>query len=62
MHETALGELRWHWGDAYVIFDEPWRARRRDGRGGWITASDAEELFGLVTADYEREPVSRDAR
>jgi Homeodomain-like domain len=46
----TLAELRHHWGDAYVIEERPgWRARRRDGRGGWITARDAEALL-LATA------------
>lgn len=57
-----LEELRHHWGEAYEITDRPgWRARRRDGKGGWITADDAEALLAAIRADYRADPVSRDA-
>ena len=57
----TLVELRDHWGSAYEITDRPgWRARRRDGKGGWITAPDAEALLGAIRADYQADPVSRD--
>ncbi len=56
-----LAELRHHWGEAYVITDRPgWRAKRRDGRGGWITAPDAGALVEVIRADYQADPVSRD--
>ena len=56
-----LAELRHHWGDAYVITDRPgWRAKRRDGRGGWITAPDPQALVEAIRVDYQREPVPRD--
>lgn len=59
--EWALAELRHHWADAYLIDREPgWRARRRDGKGGWLTAPDAEALAGLIRADYAGNPVPRD--
>jgi len=64
MVNWQMDELRWHWGDAYEISDQGggWRARRRDGKGGWLTAPDANALEDLIRADYAREPVSRDAR
>jgi hypothetical protein len=52
--------LRWHYGDAYTIFSDPWRARRRDGKGGWLTADDPEALLQAIREDYRRDPVSRD--
>ena len=56
----ALDDLRWHWGDAYEITDMPgWRARRRDGKGDWITAPDAGTLADRISQDYTQEPVSR---
>ena len=57
-----LAELEHHWGDAYRIGvqDGAWWARRRDGRGGLLTAPDAEALLGAVRADYWRERVRRD--
>jgi hypothetical protein len=59
--EWALIELRHHWDAAYEITDRPgWRARRRDGKGGWITAPDAETLAELIRADYTADPVPRD--
>ena len=59
----TLAELRWHYGDAYEITDRPgWRARRKDGRGLWITAPDAAALVELIREDYRRDPVPRDAR
>lgn len=56
-----LDELRWHWGDAYEIerADDGWRARRRDGLGGWMTAPSAEELRDRIRGDYRRRPVRR---
>lgn len=57
----TLDELRWHWSSAYEITDRPgWRAKRRDGRGGWLTAPDAAALVELIRADYLVDPVSRD--
>jgi hypothetical protein len=58
----ALEALRWHWGDAYEIgFDDErgWHARRRDGLGGWLTAPDSDDLFGVIAADYALKPVPR---
>ena len=60
--EWALAELEWHWGDCYVIEREPpgWRARRRDGKGEWLTAPDAEALYAAISADYRADPMPRD--
>ncbi len=58
--ETA--ELRYHWGEAYqlAVWGGGWRAKRRDGKGGWILAEDPEALYEAIRADYQRDPVSRD--
>ena len=53
-----LGELRWHWGSAYV-FARPrpdiWVAQRRDDRSTfWADSPDA--LHNLVVADYTARP------
>ena len=59
--EWALIELRHHWDAAYEITDRPgWRARRRDGKGGWITAPDPVALAELIRVDYRADPVPRD--
>ena len=59
---TDLDELRHHWGDAYHLDADGgrWRAKRRDGKGDWLTAPDAEALLELIRADYRADPVSRD--
>ena len=63
MENWTLDELRHHWGDAYSIMTgrDGWQAKRRDGRGDWIIRRTAEELFAAIRADYQRQPVSRDA-
>jgi hypothetical protein len=46
VHE--LEALRWDWGDAYEIEhgdEDGWRAKRRDGLGGWLTAASSGDLF-----------------
>jgi hypothetical protein len=51
----ALGALRYGWGDAYDIGwdgERGYWARRRDGLGGDITASDPGELWAAIRADY----------
>jgi hypothetical protein len=60
----TLAELRHHWGDAYEITSRGpgWRARRKDGQGGWLTAETADALVEAIRADYQRVPVSRDER
>lgn len=56
---TPLQHLRWDWDVLYVIEDRGgWvRARRRDGAGGWITASAPQELRVKIAADYTLMPV-----
>ena len=60
---TPLEELRWHWGDAYLIGHDDergWWAARRDQIGVFITAAGPEELWSAIHADYEAKPVPRD--
>jgi hypothetical protein len=60
--EEALDALRFHWGDAYEI-EAPggrWRAKRRDGLGGWIEAPDHDALSPAIAGDYAVKPVPRD--
>jgi hypothetical protein len=57
--KNALDALHWHWGDAYEI--EAWRARRRDGLGGWIEADGPDKLGALIAEDYAVKAVPRDA-
>lgn len=61
--DLELAELEHHWGGAYHIGvqDGTWWARRRDGKGGQLTAPDAEALYQAIYADYRANPVSRDA-
>ena len=56
-----LGMLRWNWDEAYdiEIDGSEWRARRRDGLGGWITAYNADDLCNQILTDYMRKPVPR---
>jgi hypothetical protein len=61
--DQALKALRWNWGDAFELGEDDehgWRAERRDGIGGLITAADPGELDVLVDTDYGLMPVSRD--
>lgn len=56
-----LDDLRWHWGDAYLIHCfglGRWVAQRRDSHGT-MSAEGPEELRSLITADYAAHPVSR---
>jgi len=58
----ALEALVFHWGDAYEIEHTEargWRARRRDGLGGWLTAASPEGLLAGISADYQVKPVPR---
>ena len=61
--EDALDALRFHWGDAYEIEVSGglWRAKRRDGLGGWIEADSPDGLGWAITADYAAKQVPRDA-
>ena len=38
-----------------------WRAKRRDGLGGWIEAPDPDGLGALISEDYGLKAVPRDA-
>jgi hypothetical protein len=55
-----VDELRWHWGDAYIIHGEPdkYTATRRDN--GWtLRAETPLELYALIRRDYQLAPVPR---
>jgi hypothetical protein len=59
----VLAELRWNWGRGYEIEHEAsgvWSARRRDGRGDWLTAADPGALRKVMFRDYTLDPVPRD--
>ena len=56
-----LDDLRWHWGEAYLIHHlgpDVWVAQRRDSRQT-IGAQDPETLRERIKADYASRPVSR---
>jgi hypothetical protein len=57
-----LDELRWHWGDAYLIhyFETAgkWVAQRRDSHAT-ISAGEPSGLLDLIRRDYSQRPVSR---
>jgi hypothetical protein len=57
-----LDELRWHWGEAYLIhyFEtaDKWVAQRRDSYAT-MSADGPAELLDLIREDYRRHPVSR---
>jgi hypothetical protein len=57
----TLAFLAYHWGDAYLISyaKDRWIALRRDTRY-FLVADSPAELEKLITADYRRQPVSRD--
>lgn len=60
--DDELEALRFHWGDAYEIGRDDelgWWARRRDGRGGDLTATGPDDLYEVIAADYALEPVPR---
>jgi hypothetical protein len=61
---NALDALRWDWGKAYEIdgADDEWRARRRDGLGGWMEAGSAEDLRNQILSDYLMKPVPEQPR
>jgi SH3-like domain-containing protein len=61
LNSYALEELQHHWGEAYIIMEDRngWRARRKDGKCGWIVRPTAEELFEAIREDYGRCPVPR---
>jgi hypothetical protein len=51
---ASLAELRAMWRNAYHVafIDEVWRAKRFNDVTVVITADTAEELAGLIDADY----------
>jgi hypothetical protein len=60
----ALDALRLHWGgSAYEIEASGglWRAKRRDGLGGWIEADSPDGLAYAIADDYATKAVPRDA-
>jgi hypothetical protein len=60
--EEPLDELRWHWGEAYLIhyFEtaDKWVAQRRDSHAT-ISADGPVSLLDLIRVDYAAHPVSR---
>jgi hypothetical protein len=56
----SMSDLRWHWGEAYVITGTAGhcRAERRDD-GRVLTAGDPETLRLAIIADYTAKPVPR---
>ena len=60
--DAELEALSFHWGDAYEIEfsdEHGWRAKRRDGQGGWLTGADPDEMYKLISEDYGLRPVPR---
>jgi hypothetical protein len=61
---TALDDLRWHYGEAYLIeyFETAgkWVAQRRDSHGT-MSADAPDRLLDLIREDYRKHPVSRSA-
>jgi hypothetical protein len=56
-----LDDLRWHWGDAYLIHHlgpDTWVAQRRDSRQT-LGAKDPETLRERIKADHAARPVGR---
>ncbi len=62
MTARPLDELRWHWGDAYLIlyFETAgkWVAQRRDSRET-MSADDPAALLDRIRQDYGQRPVPR---
>ena len=58
----SLDDLRWHWGEAYLIdyLTGPgrWIAQRRDSHAT-MSADSADGLLEKIRADYARQPVHR---
>jgi hypothetical protein len=57
----TLGEVKWHWGNAYAVFRSlsPYCARRRDGIGAVLVVADLDALVSLIRRDYVARPVAR---
>jgi hypothetical protein len=60
--ESALADLRWHWGVAYEIgiAGTTWTARRRTGTS-FVAASSADDLLHLMREDYVQSSATRPA-
>jgi hypothetical protein len=60
---AALDDLRWHYGEAYLIelIGDRWIAQRRDSHAT-MSAGSPDQLLGLIRADYAARPVPRDLR
>ena len=61
--DEPLDDLRWHWGDAYLIHClrlGTWVAQRKDSHAT-IGAEGPDELRDKIVADYRAHPVSRSA-
>jgi len=60
--EEQLDDLRWHYGEAYLIhyLSEPdrWVAQRRDSHAT-MSAESADGLLDRIREDYRVHPVSR---
>jgi hypothetical protein len=58
-----LDDLRWHYGEAYLIelLGGRWVAQRRDSHAT-VSAGSPDQLLGLIRADYAAHPVPRDPR
>lgn len=60
--EGPLDDLRWHWGEAYLIHylsgPDRWVAQRRDSHAT-MSADGPAELLDRIRQDYAAHPVSR---
>ena len=59
--DVPLGYLRWHYGEAYVVWrpaPDVWIVERR-GTHETLRADDPEKLLKLIRDDYAARPVSR---
>lgn len=58
--DEQLGELVFHWGQAYLIavIGGRWVAQRRDSRESFSAAT-ADGLLKLIREDYKNRPVPR---
>jgi hypothetical protein len=61
--EEPLDDLRYHWGEAYLIdyLGGRFVAQRRDSHAT-MSADSPAELLELIREDYRQHPVSRDPR
>jgi len=57
---AALDDLRYHWGEAYLIdcLSGRWVVQRRDSHAT-MSAKSTDGLLGLIRDDYAARPVSR---